>query len=94
MLALMGPKQLQGQVTAVLDLADDWQKAQAIAGLGAGLAALERSQQEALLTAALGLTDDEHKAQALARQVNGYQASRVRDYLAPTHNPSQEAPVS
>jgi hypothetical protein len=117
MLALMGPKQRQGQVAAVLDLADDdWRKARAIAGLGAGLAALERpqqqalvtatldlahdyfkaeaiaglgaglaaldrSQQEALVTAALDLTDALHKAQAIAALVNGYQASRVSDYL-------------
>ncbi|WLG42732.1 hypothetical protein [Pseudomonas sp. FP1740] len=81
MLALMGPTQRQGLVAAALDLADDWYKATAIAGLGAGLAALERPQQQALVAAALSLPDDRHKAQALAGLVNGYQASRVRGYL-------------
>jgi hypothetical protein len=67
MLALMGPKQRQGQVAAVLDLADDdWRKARAIAGLGAGLAALEQSQREALVTAALGLADEWDKSLAIA----------------------------
>ena len=50
MLALMGPKQRQGQITAVLGLPDTWNKAKAIANLGAGLASLERPQQLALVT--------------------------------------------
>jgi hypothetical protein len=60
---------------------DERGKARAIARLGAELGALERPQQQALVTAALGLPGALNKAQAIAGLVNGYQASRVRDYL-------------
>ena len=65
-LALIGPKQLQARVTAALGLANEGYKARAIAGLGAGLAALDAPQQQALVTAALGLTDEGCKAAAIA----------------------------
>jgi hypothetical protein len=81
MLALMGPNQRQGLVATALSLANDWHKTAAIAGLGAGLAALEQPQQQALVAAALRLSDDRHKAEAIAALVNGYQAARDRDYL-------------
>jgi hypothetical protein len=64
-----------------LGLPGDGNKSMAIAELGAGLAALDGSQQEALVAAALSLADGWSKAAAIARLVNGYQASRVRDCL-------------
>jgi hypothetical protein len=80
-LAALERPQQEALVTATLDLAHDNFKAQAIAGLGGGLAALEQLQQQGLVAAALRLPDDRHKAQAIAALVNGYQASRVSDYL-------------
>jgi hypothetical protein len=75
MLALMGPKQLKGLVAAALGLPET-RKAQAIAGLGAGLAVLERPQQEALIAAALGLPygSHSHKGQAIAGLGAGLEA--------------------